>query len=302
MCSLQFYCVCLWRFCPHPHEEKRVGQSKNKKHKLDFSLTPVTFSSHIIFFFVLKLHTVCVKTMRTVIESMKSRKILFGLIIIDLALLGTFLTEEYGRDKSVFSTDLRTEYTNENIAENIKKVALTFDDGPHPSYTEQLLDGLKERGVIATFFVTGEHAALHPDIIERMYEEGHLIGNHTYSHMQLNSGNVETYKAELIKTNEVLEEIIGEDVLYVRPPYGTWDKSLEAELNMFPVFWSVDPLDWCSTDVAGITEKVINKVEENDIILMHDYFATSVTAALSVVDKLLADGYTFVTVDEILFD
>ena len=154
----------------------------------------------------------------------------------------------------------------------------------------------------ATFFVTGEHAALHPDVIERMCDEGHLIGNHTYTHMQLNAGNMEEYKKELIKTNEVIEEIIGEDVLYVRPPYGAWDKKLEEELNMFPVFWSVDPLDWCSTNVSSITSKVVKEVEENDIILMHDYFDTSVTAALAVVDELLDKGYTFVTVDEILFD
>ena len=112
----------------------------------------------------------------------------------------------------------------------------------------------------------------------------------------------EEYKEELIKTNEVIEKITGEDVLYVRPPYGAWDKRLEAELNMFPVLWTIDPLDWCSTDVSGITRKVVTKVGEDDIILMHDYFETSVTAALEVVDELLAEGYTFVTVDEIMFD
>lgn len=186
--------------------------------------------------------------------------------------------------------------------EEVKKIALTFDDGPHPYYTEQLLDGLKERGVHVTFFVTGEHAELHPDIIERMTEEGHLIGNHTYSHMQLTEGNREAFKEELIKTNEILYGITGEEVLYVRPPYGSWDKTFESELNMFPVLWNVDPLDWCSSNASCITRKVVSDIEENDIILMHDYYATSVTAALQVVDELLEEGYTFVTVEEILFD
>lgn len=176
------------------------------------------------------------------------------------------------------------------------------DDGPHPRYTEQLLDGLKERGVVATFFVTGEHAELHPDIIERMIQEGHLVGNHTYSHIQLTKGNREAFKEELIKTNEILKNITGQDVQYVRPPYGSWDKNFEKELNMFPVLWTVDPLDWCSKNVDCITDKIVNKVEENDIILMHDYYDTSVTAALKAVDELLEEGYTFVTVDEILFD
>lgn len=182
------------------------------------------------------------------------------------------------------------------------KIALTFDDGPHPFYTEQLLDGLKEREVKATFFVTGEHAQLHPEIIKRMSEEGHLIGNHTYSHMQLQASNQAEFKQELIKTNEIITEITGEEVLYVRPPYGTWDKKIETELNMFPVLWNVDPLDWCSDNASCIIEKVVNKVKENDIILMHDYYDSSVTAALSIVDELMEEGYEFVTVEEILFD
>lgn len=190
----------------------------------------------------------------------------------------------------------------EQAQEGRKKIALTFDDGPHPYYTEQLLDGLKERDVRVTFFVTGEHAELHPDVIARMHEEGHLIGNHTYSHMQLRKGNREEFKDELIQTNEVLREIIGEDVEYVRPPYGSWDKSFEKELNMFPVLWTVDPLDWCSHSADCIAEKVVAKAGENDIILMHDYYDTSVTAALEIVDELLEEGYEFVTVEEILFD
>ncbi len=183
-----------------------------------------------------------------------------------------------------------------------RKIAITFDDGPHPSYTEQLLDGLKERGVHATFFVTGEHAGMYPEIIRRMYEEGHLIGNHTYSHLQLTSQNRDAFKKELIQTNEIIMEITGEEVQYVRPPYGSWDKSFEKELNMFPVLWDVDPLDWCSGNAACITEKIVSKAKENDIILMHDYYDTSVTAALKAVDELQKKGYSFVTVEEILFD
>ena len=186
--------------------------------------------------------------------------------------------------------------------DNLKKIAITFDDGPHPSYTEQLLDGLKERGVHATFFVTGEHAGLHPEIIKRMQNEGHLIGNHTYSHIQLTKNNREDFKEELIMTNKVIKEITGEEVQYVRPPYGSWDKSFEKELNMFPVLWTIDPLDWCSSDAARIVRSVCSKAKENDIILMHDQYKTTVTAALKIVDELTQKGYEFVTVDELLFD
>jgi len=188
------------------------------------------------------------------------------------------------------------------LPEEKKKIALTFDDGPHYAYTKILLDGLKERGVVATFFVTGEHAALHQDLVLRMHNEGHLVGNHTYSHVALRKDNRAEYKEELILTNEVLEKITGEEVIFVRPPYGSWDKSFEEELNMIPVLWTVDPLDWCSSSAECIVRNTMCEVEENDIILMHDYYEISVTAALKIVDELLEDGFTFVTVEEILFD
>lgn len=228
-----------------------------------------------------------------------------GDLFLCLALMGAYGYNHSPERRQTAVSDAVEERAQEQAqeqAQEIRRIAITFDDGPHPSYTEELLDGLRERGIRATFFVTGEHAQLHPDIIRRMQEEGHLIGNHTYSHMQLRRGNRETFKAELIKTNEILEEITGQEVLYVRPPYGSWDKSFESELNMFPVLWTVDPLDWCSSNADCIARKIVSNAEENDIILMHDYYDSSVKAALQAVDELTEEGYTFVTVEEILFD
>lgn len=226
-----------------------------------------------------------------------------GDMLLCLALAGAYgYIHDAGGELKQTPTAAMVEAEGPEEPVEIRRIALTFDDGPHPRYTQQLLDGLKERGVQATFFVTGEHAELHPDIIRRMQEEGHLIGNHTYSHMQLRKSNREVFKEELIRTNEILEEITGQEVVYVRPPYGSWDKSFEKELNMFPVLWTVDTLDWCSSNADRITQKIVGKVEENDIILMHDYYDTSVEAALKAVDALLEQGYTFVTVEEILFD
>lgn len=232
------------------------------------------------------------------------KKMITAILIFDMAIGLLFLCLFPGRGHEMWDTAGRALEKVEDRPESAdeRKIALTFDDGPHPYYTEQLLDGLKERGVVATFFVTGEHAKLHPDVIKRMQEEGHLIGNHTYSHIQLTKNNREKFKEELIATNEVLREITGEEVQYVRPPYGSWDKTFEKELNMFPVLWTVDPLDWSSKNVSSITEKIVSKTGENDIILMHDYYDTSVTAALKAVDELLEEGYVFVTVEEILFD
>ena len=198
--------------------------------------------------------------------------------------------------------EYRAETVMSSKVEEGRKIALTFDDGPHPYYTEQLLDGLKERNVKATFFVLGKHAEEYPELVERMSEEGHLIGNHTYSHIQLSKSNSEAFKEELIKTSALIEELTGQEVQYVRPPYGTWDKKFEEELNMFPVLWNVDPLDWSSKNVAGIVQKVKSKAKENSIILMHDEYKTTVTAALQIVDELTEEGYEFVTVEEILFE
>lgn len=227
-----------------------------------------------------------------------------GDLLLCLVLIGAYGYQSSLKRQQAAPTAVMTE-TTENADrqdEEIRRIAITFDDGPHPKYTEQLLDGLKERGVHATFFVTGEHASLHPDIIRRMQEEGHLIGNHTYSHIQLRSSNQDQFKEELIRTNQVIKEITGEDTIYVRPPYGSWDKSFEQELNMIPVLWTIDPLDWCSGDASCVVSRVTVKAKENDIILLHDYYDTSVEAALEIVDELMEEGYTFVTVEEILFE
>ena len=105
-----------------------------------------------------------------------------------------------------------------------KKIALTFDDGPSASCTPVLLDGLKERGVHATFFLIGENVEKegNAEIVRRMYEEGHLIGNHTYHHVEITRVGDETAYQEIKTTNEVIEAITGEAVEYMRPPFGAW--------------------------------------------------------------------------------
>lgn len=249
---------------------------------------------------VVRMHIFSVKAVN---GWMKMKKTLVGILVFDM-IMGMLCLWAGGKRQDTTAPALQEVSTGKIAGEEdvAKKIALTFDDGPHPRYTEQLLDGLKERNVVATFFVTGENAQNYPNIIRREQEEGHLIGNHTYSHIQLNSGNRETFREELVKTNEILENITGETVSFVRPPYGSWDKSFEKELNMFPVLWNIDPLDWCSHNAECIAAKVVENAGDGDIILMHDYYDTSVTAALEVVDVLQKRGFQFVTVEEILFD
>ncbi|MEG1847687.1 MAG: polysaccharide deacetylase family protein [Lachnospiraceae bacterium] len=232
--------------------------------------------------------------------NLKKRCILF--LMMDLLVAGILYTQ--------IRAEHREENRNQNVmaAANIKesdrkgRICLTFDDGPSPVYTKQLLDGLAERGVVATFFVTGKNVDLYPKIIKRMQDEGHLIGNHTYHHTQLTAVNADSFETEITRTNASIRKVTGEETIFIRPPYGSWDKKYEKKLNMFPVLWTIDPLDWCSTDADCVARKVVTKVRENDIILLHDCYDSSVKAAFLIVDELKKQGYEFVTVDEILFD
>lgn len=183
-----------------------------------------------------------------------------------------------------------------------KVVALTFDDGPHEIYTAQLLDGLKERGVKATFFLMGQNIEGKEELVQRMKQEGHLIGNHSYQHIQLTKAGERTVCEAVERTEEIIEGITGERSRYLRPPYGDWNENLECQLDMTTVFWSVDSLDWKLKNTEKIVENVEKKVRNGDIILMHDIFPTSVEAALVLVDRLEKKGYQFVTVEELIIE
>lgn len=183
-----------------------------------------------------------------------------------------------------------------------KVVALTFDDGPGYKTTMALLDGLRERNVRVTFFLLGEKIEQRKEVVERMEEDGHLIGNHTYGHVQLDTVNIDYAKEEISKTNELIKEITGKYPVYIRPPFGSWNRKLEDEIELTPVLWTLDTTDWNTKDVERIVNYVMNEVESGDIILMHDIYDTSVAAALEIIDRLQNKGYVFVTVDELMIE
>ena len=182
------------------------------------------------------------------------------------------------------------------------KIALTFDDGPSAAWTPALLDGLKERGVKATFFLIGENADKNPEIVKRMAEEGHLIGNHTYHHVELTKVTEKEARSELADTSAVIVRITGKEPEYMRPPFGAWQRKLEQEIRMLPVLWTIDPLDWTTENQDEIVNKVVTEAEENDIILLHDCYKSSVEAGLRIIDILQEEGFVFVTVDELLLN
>lgn len=178
-------------------------------------------------------------------------------------------------------------------------LALTFDDGPWPKTTEALLDGLAQRGVKATFFLVGEQVAGHQDTVRRMADEGHQIGLHTWHHVSLQGMTREEIAAQLGKTQQTIQAVAGPEELMLRPPYGFVDETLKQWAQMPIVCWSVDTEDWKDQNVERIVQTVTQQAEDGDIILMHDIFETSVTAALACVDRLMAQGYYFVTVEEL---
>lgn len=185
-------------------------------------------------------------------------------------------------------------------SEQAPQIALTFDDGPHSVYTPRLLDGLKERGIPATFFVLGENIEGNEELLERMNQEGHLIGNHTYHHVKLDSLQHDTAVEEIQKTSMLVEKITGQGTEFIRPPFGIWNKTLEYDVTMLPALWNIDTRDWTTKNVPVTVEKVMDGAADQGIILFHDCYASSVEAALRAVDLLLEQGYEFVTVDQII--
>lgn len=190
----------------------------------------------------------------------------------------------------------------EGTFEPEKYLALTFDDGPPPVHTPVLLDGLKERGVPATFFLMGSCIPGNEALVKRMQEEGHLIGNHSYNHVRLTKAGSAAVCEAVDRTSGMIEDITGSRPQYMRPPYGDWNEELECQSGMTTVLWSVDSLDWKLRNQKRIVKKVLKEAEDGDIILMHDIFDTSVSAALELIDILQREGYTFVTADELMID
>lgn len=180
------------------------------------------------------------------------------------------------------------------------KAALTFDDGPDVRHTPLLLDGLKERDVKASFFLLGEKIERYPELVQRIQEEGHLVGNHTYHHVQLDKLDETKAREEILKTNNLIYETTGVYPQYMRPPFGAWKKNLELCVEMLPVFWTIDTLDWKVKNTERIVRTVQEEIEDGAIILMHDEYNTSVEAALQIVDELKEQGYELVTVDRLI--
>ena len=184
-----------------------------------------------------------------------------------------------------------------------KYVALTFDDGPSGRFTRRLLEGLYEREAKATFFLCGYRMQQYPELTERIYQEGHEIGLHGFTHNSMASMSRREIAKELIDSQALLPE--GCQPVLLRPPGGKCTDGVRqvAQARGLAILgWSVDPRDWATEDTAAIEKQILRQVKDGDIILLHDMTASSVQAALDIVDALDKQGYRFVTVSELISD
>ena len=185
-------------------------------------------------------------------------------------------------------------------AENEKLVALTFDDGPSGRFTRTLLDGLEARQTKATFFLCGYRMEQDPALTERIFQEGHEIGLHGYSHKCMKNMCQADIEQELTRATALLPA--GCQVSFLRSPGGlcsNYVRSAAKKLDLSILSWSVDPKDWAKTDANAIEKEVIDHVRDGDIILLHDMSDSSVKATLIIIDELLEEGFRFVTVSEL---
>lgn len=193
-----------------------------------------------------------------------------------------------------------------HVATEEKVVALTFDDGPHPKYTEIILDLLSEYDAKATFFIVGENLELYGDSAKRAVMEGHEIGNHTYSHPTLSGIGLSELSEEIRKNEDLIMEKLGVRPVLFRPPEGFCGdcvRSFLKENGYRAILWDVDTRDWAGTASDKICKTVLSGTHPGSIILFHDYVGKQNTtiAALRTVLPLLKDaGYRFVTVSELL--
>lgn len=195
-----------------------------------------------------------------------------------------------------------------NGPRNEKVIAITFDDGPHPKETNQILDVLKDYDVKATFFVAGKHVEWYPEAVIRATKEGHEIGNHTFSHPDIKSISKSQLEQELLKAQNIIYDKTGKKPTLFRPPYGSYNKNiveLSKKHNYKIVLWStLDAKDWSTTSPNKIANVILNKVTNGDILVLHDYGTIhpnpTIQALRIFIPEMKKRGYEFVTVSELI--
>ncbi len=195
-----------------------------------------------------------------------------------------------------------TKVENKQLAfdPNKKYITITFDDGPGPETTMQLLQTLKEKGVKTTFFNLGENATEYPDVVKQIVADGHEIANHSFTHPALTDLSIEDVEKEIKDTNKAIYLATGKLPHKVRPPYGAIAKDSANAAGAPIIQWNIDSNDWGLKDAKLIEDNVVNNAFNGGIILLHDIHQFSVDAVPNIIDRLKNEGYEFITLDEML--
>lgn len=187
----------------------------------------------------------------------------------------------------------------ESILPKKKRVALTFDDGPHNTNTLKILELLDKYNAKATFFMLGNRVDFYPNIAKEIVARGHEPGNHTWSHKDLTTLSKEDINLEIERTNKAIQKATGKEPTVYRPPYGSINNQVREAVNMPPILWTVDTEDWKSRDANKVLKEVQKAVKDDSIILMHDIHNSTVEAVELVLKFLAKEGYECVTVSEL---
>ncbi|MCL4125975.1 UNVERIFIED_CONTAM: hypothetical protein GTU68_023377 [Idotea baltica] len=181
---------------------------------------------------------------------------------------------------------------------------MTFDDGPHPTHTPRLLDMLHERRIRATFYLIGNRVVQYPQIARRIAEDGHEIGNHSWSHPFLNRLSDGAVTNEIDQTTNAIFNITGRPPVTFRPPYGAFSRrqrtGLHAARSLPTILWSVDPQDWRRPGANAVARRILSQSQQGSIILSHDIHRGTIDAMPQTLDGLTSRGLRFVTVSQIL--
>lgn len=191
-------------------------------------------------------------------------------------------------------------YNNKSIDKNTKLIAFTFDDGPNYN-TSSVIDTLVKYNVTATFFVMGKNIKGNEKIIKKMYDSGMEIGNHTFNHLLLTKYSSEKIEEEIANTNDLIFEITGRYPSLLRTSYGSVNKKVKQLANMPIIIWDIDTLDWKYKNSNRIANRILNKVNDGDIILMHDIYKSTLNSLDIVIPALIERGFQIVSVSELFY-
>jgi len=191
---------------------------------------------------------------------------------------------------------------SENPPSNKKRISLTFDDGPDPTYTPKLLELLKKEKVPATFFLLGQNVEMYPEVVKEIVDHGQVIGSHTYDHKDLSTLDESVMTNEITKTDQIIKKLTGKKPAYFRPPYGSVNEKAAELINRPIIQWSVDSEDWKSKNSQMIIDRVTSTAYDGSIILLHDIYPETIGAVPEIIRDLKKEGYQFVSLNTLLND